>query len=415
MNRITKLTILGGVSLLVLGASWLIWPQAPDLGGHKVPKEKIVSFRVIHTPAEQMLLGGGTSTPKVLAPAKDEVEYLYVSNKVTTAKPYWGNNPIISNAEHLPTRPDGLQPIAFYAEPQFYKDGGTVYDIKSARIPKSEFDAMTKETVISKIRSIFIDTAVATTTFTASSTYTPDATGTITILVIGGGGAGGGYDGGGGGAGGYIASTTFPVTNGTPYTVTVGAAGERGAATNDPGFRGGTSTFETLIAVGGGGGGSFQTTPTGQAGGSGGGGAILTGSGGTGTAGQGNDGGGQDAVGGVGGGGGASGAGGNGVGTVSGAGGLGTTSTITGTAVGYAGGGGGGRDGGVTGGAAGQGGGAGGIQTIGTAAVTSTGGGGGGGGGNLGGGKGGTGVIIIAFNSSTPAAAPARGSVILFE
>jgi len=96
----------------------------------------------------------------------------------------------------------------------------------------------------------------------------------LDVLVVGGGGGGGNFGyGGGGGAGGFLATTGATVTNGIPYTVTIGDGG--GVAAN-----GGSSSFKdsaetlNLVAIGGGHGASG--TPPGEQdgnpGGSGGGG-----------------------------------------------------------------------------------------------------------------------------------------------
>lgn len=185
----------------------------------------------------------------------------------------------------------------------------------------------------------------------------------VDYLIVAGGGAGGGnYNSGGGGAGGLLSATNVTLTVGTTYTCTVG-----GGATGTTGFvlRGSNSSisgtgFSTVTAVGGGGGGSY--TSTGNISGAGGGSAAQGGSGGGASgymitpsysapgvypgstwlsaARQGYDGG----VGGQygsGGGGGAGQAGSNGQSSLGGNGGNGVQSSITGTAVYYAGGGGG--------------------------------------------------------------------------
>ena len=247
---------------------------------------------------------------------------------------------------------------------------------------------------------------------------------TASYLVVAGGGAGGSNRAGGGGAGGLLAnSVTF--TGGTVYTVTVGSGGT-GSTGVTPGVQGGNGSnssisgtgLTTVTAVGGGGGGTYDGSPesqnSGLSGGSGGGcsreqntGTAVPGSG---TSGQGYAGG--DVVAynngnAGGGGGGASAVGTDGVNNgplgvgpyAAGNGGNGVSSTITGSAVTYAGGGGGGvgsaspstfGSGGTGGGGAGT------YNGSGTAGTVNTGGGGGGGGASpCTGGNGGSGVVIL--------------------
>lgn len=233
------------------------------------------------------------------------------------------------------------------------------------------------------------------------------------LLVVAGGG---GATGGGGGAGGVI-QTTLNLVPGTSYTITVGAGG---AGTNYPtpgtiGANGGSSiitgqTISTFTAIGGGGAGKWGPGGTGnpgQSGGSGGGAGANTtlgGSpsvGGAGTTGQGFAGGSTPNVSGspAGGGGGAGAVGANGVnpGTAAGGnGGVGISSSITGTAVFYAGGGGGASN--STQGTGGSGGGGNAALTTGGAGTVNTGGGGGGASGSPAtGGNGGSGVVILSI------------------
>jgi hypothetical protein len=109
--------------------------------------------------------------------------------------------------------------------------------------------------------------------------YNPP-TPTVEYLVIAGGGAGSGSStGGGGGAGGYRTASSYSVTGGTSYTVTVGAGGSSSVGSD--------SVFDTITSIGGG----FSS----GTGGSGFGGNGISGTGftggGSGTAGQGNNGG----------------------------------------------------------------------------------------------------------------------------
>jgi hypothetical protein len=105
--------------------------------------------------------------------------------------------------------------------------------------------------------------------FTTSGTFTvPTGLSSVDVLVVGAGGGVGNNPGpgglGGGGAGGLIFVPSFPITPGTPISVTVGC----GAA----GSNGQDSVFETLTAKGGGYGGSSPAATPGGPGGSGGGG-----------------------------------------------------------------------------------------------------------------------------------------------
>lgn len=245
-------------------------------------------------------------------------------------------------------------------------------------------------------------------------------------LIVAGGGAGGTDQGGGGGAGGLLSGTTS-ITRKIPYTVVVGSGGVANSGAGRGGS-GGDSTAFSLTAFGGAGGGGLGNS-TGGNGGSGGGGAGRwssgsEGAGGTGTVGQGNNGArgsnpSSSSAGG--GGGGAGGAGSQAQDLVvgnAGDGGAGIQSSITGTASFYAGGGGGGVYGngsmsvlpgnggsGVGGKGLGPGGSTPSNYTI-HNGVANTGSGGGGGLGSSGvpGGAGGSGVVIIAYPDTFPAA-----------
>ncbi len=100
----------------------------------------------------------------------------------------------------------------------------------------------------------------------------------VEVLIVAGGGGGGRY-GGGGGGGGVIYKTSYPVTPGTPITVTVGngGAGHPGdSQTGGTGGNGQNSVFGNLTAIGGGGGGNYnqvgaQNAQAGASGGSSGG------------------------------------------------------------------------------------------------------------------------------------------------
>ena len=234
------------------------------------------------------------------------------------------------------------------------------------------------------------------------------------VLVVAGGG-GGGFcnvnDGGGsgGGGGGVLFNSSFKVSSGKNYPVSVGTGGNRATSDDTHAVNGKNSLFDTMIAFGGGGGGSTRDTSPVPSGGSGGGAGSDNSpdTGGSGTPGQGFDGGDNST--------GAQGAGGGGAGaagedapsgnTTAGAGGIGKAFSISGTSTYYGGGGGGGKysTGSGTSGAGGNGGGgAGGDGANGSNASDNTGGGGGGGGMISGssskeGGEGGSGIVIIAY------------------
>ena len=391
----------------------------------KAPKEKIIASEVQHIPTQRVKTPTGqlsaTGTPlfnEIIIPAKDIVEYQYVSDEVAQAKPYFDKPEYnLTNAERLPNNA-----IAFYAQPKFYRELNKIYNVKSATTTLVDFLALTSISLSDRIRNFFINTAVATATFNASSTYTPDETGTINLLVVGGGGGGGGTQGGGGGAGGYQASSTYPVSV-QSYTVTVGQGGVGGSG-DAKGVNGATSSFGAVTSTGGGGGGAANSE-NGLNGGSGGGGGsgVCNGTGGTGIVGQGKNGGNAPSSGcqnGAGGGGafqvGATAANDS---TVGGKGGDGISNPITGASTTYAGGGGGGATNGGTGGAGGLGGGGAGTGDCAVAAGAGTANTGGGGGGDCNtaalGGRGGDGVIIIGFNSSTPAAVFPKKLFLMFE
>lgn len=172
----------------------------------------------------------------------------------------------------------------------------------------------------------------------------------VELLIVGGGGAGGGSatsagGGGGGGAGGLLYYSSYSVSAGTKYTVTVGAGGTgQNATTGANGGNGNNSVFGPLVAFGGGGGSGGIGGNTGNNGGSGGGGGYrvynTVANGGFGVAGQGNNGGGVLSISASGaGGGGAGGAGQSNTGSgggVGGLGGVGLSYAITGSSVTYA-------------------------------------------------------------------------------
>jgi hypothetical protein len=180
-------------------------------------------------------------------------------------------------------------------------------------------------------------------TFLSSGTFKP-ATGLSCdyLVVAGGGGTSDAIGGGGGGGGGLLTATSYAVTSGSNYTVTIGAGGSGSSSGALPGS-GSNSVFGSFTAIGGGGG-SYgylggASSSNGQNGGSGGGGGgtidFATGTGGTATSGQGYAGGYGQNRGTGGGGGGAGGAGGNAVNPVSGKGGNGLSNSYSGTATYY--------------------------------------------------------------------------------
>ncbi len=190
-------------------------------------------------------------------------------------------------------------------------------------------------------------------TFSITSTAFADAS-TVEVLVVAGGGGGGHGDNdvtqsSGGGAGGLVYDTAKNVSSwiGVAKTLTVGTGGPAGNST--AASDGTNSILGDITALKGGAGGGGGATvgqggsgTYGSGGGQGGSGGAASANNAQGTSGQGNQGG--FGTGGpgdaAGGGGGAGGSGGNASGSTAGTGGIGRTISITGTAVGYAGGGG---------------------------------------------------------------------------
>ena len=243
-----------------------------------------------------------------------------------------------------------------------------------------------------------------TNSITTNSTSIP-----VEYLVVAGGGGGiggtsGGGGGGGGGAGGYR-TDTYAVLPSSNLGITVGGGGAQSVS-------GTNSVFDSITSIGGGRG---AQRGNGVAGGSGGGagGGLGSRTGGAGTAGQGNNGGNSPATGDSSGGGGGAGAGGgSGSGNDGGGGGSGSQTAISGTSTYYAGGGGGG--GRTNGSAGGEGGGGNGASLRATGGIGSpnTGGGGGGGGGSGAstGAAGGSGIVILRYPDTYPAATSTTGS-----
>lgn len=266
-------------------------------------------------------------------------------------------------------------------------------------------------------------------TFFSSGTFTPTQALTADYLVVAGGGAGGFWQnaGGGGGAGGLRCTVTatggggslesaISLTNGTAYTITVGAGGASAGVFQTAGSQGSNSAIAgsgltTITATGGGGGGSGYSNNNGAAttGGSGGGGWAIDGNmfsntGAAGTTNQGYAGGNGVISGSYGFAGGGGGAGEAGNTDGQGEGGDGVSTSISGTSVTYAGGGGGGKDdraggtpGGGGAGGGGQGGGGSGNRSATNATVNTGGGGGGGGASGTSVGLGGSGIVIVRY------------------
>ncbi len=235
----------------------------------------------------------------------------------------------------------------------------------------------------------------------------------VELLIVGGGGGGGFSVGSGGGAGGLIYYSSYPVSAGTKYSVTVGAgssAMNTTVGTGTAASNGGNSIMGPLVAYGGGGGTGqsvgYPNGTGGKSGGSGSGGTRNQNTPGQGVPGQGNAGGrGSDVAGsyGGGGGGGAGSVGGDGSDSGGGNGGIGLAFSITGVSTYYAGGGGGSSNGGPGGSGGLGGGGAGTSGANGVSGTVNTGGGGGAGdasGEGTTGGTGGSGIVIIAYQGS---------------
>ncbi|EHR8680161.1 tail fiber protein [Escherichia coli] len=115
----------------------------------------------------------------------------------------------------------------------------------------------------------YVGRLVNTRVFTSSGTYTPTpGTKRIRVTITGGGGGGGGckaassnetFFGAGGGAGGTIISTMTLTENSYPVVIGAGGGGGVGASV---GYKGGDSSFSSLIAPGGEGAGKPGITNT---------------------------------------------------------------------------------------------------------------------------------------------------------
>ncbi|OQB08548.1 MAG: hypothetical protein BWY21_01217 [Parcubacteria group bacterium ADurb.Bin216] len=309
-------------------------------------------------------------------------------------------------------------------------DGGTTASCSATRSASSCIDVAGLDCNEYTVGTDTVNVYTLTGSSTTSTTWTvPAGVTEVEYLVVAGGGSGGfGFNGGssgGGGAGGLVTNYGLEKLSVSENNIiTVGRGGAGGTGTPQNGNNGDDSVFGTIVAVGGGGGGRGNSINSGSNGGSGGGGPggpnglPATYLGGLKTVGQGNNGGnGYDTPTFSGGGGGGAGeVGGNGAtsfGGVSGKGGNGSSNSITGLAVVYAGGGGGGSDyynnyrcsagaGGNGGGGAG-----GGLATNGVSGTPNTGSGGGGSSrsgyeGNIvptGAGAGGSGIVVVRFKT----------------
>jgi len=110
-------------------------------------------------------------------------------------------------------------------------------------------------------------------TFTASGTYSAGSGGSIDVMMIGGGGGAGSgqqswWGGGGGGAGGMIEGTAYTIATGD-HTITIGAGGAGGVATNSPnagakGTPGGDTILGSIATAKGGGGGGYTVAGIGS-------------------------------------------------------------------------------------------------------------------------------------------------------
>ncbi len=175
-------------------------------------------------------------------------------------------------------------------------------------------------------------------TFTSSGTFQLNTNKSVDALIVAGGGGGGGgcgYYGAGGGAGGMREFSALSLAA-SSYNITVGAGGSAGGGCSNGGNGGDSSAFGYTSTGGGFG---EATGGDGGDGGSGGGGPSNAGSGNTPSVSpsQGNNGGKAHGAGG-------GGAGGAGESSNGGTGGIGKQSSITGTAIYYAGGGSGGYE-----------------------------------------------------------------------
>jgi hypothetical protein len=289
----------------------------------------------------------------------------------------------------VPTSP--LQATQLASGAYIQAISGTQTSLLTCNAP-TIIDGSTNAFTITNNGSAPVSTSIVP-TFTNVTINAPTLYYPANYLIVGGGGGGGNY-GGGGGAGGMTTGTNI-IIPGQIYSITIGAGGAGASSGSGSGTHGSTGTnssFNYNVAFGGGGGGgndpSTVAAHTGYNGGSGGGASYqnAVGVAGLGVPGQGFNGGtgtGSALTTVSGGGGGASAVG----GTPNG--GAGLSSSITGSAITYAGG--GGAGGSLATGSTGGTGGGGNYGVAGTANL------GGGGGGYNGSGAfaGGSGVVIL--------------------
>lgn len=354
---------------------------------------------------------------------------MYPAGMVYSSLPVW-----VTNAGSIAA---AGQNVAFSQSVSSTGDGTITYSVTSGSLPtglslNSSTGAITG-TPTATGTSNFTITATDSQNQKSSRSFSitvSNVPSTMDYLVVAGGGAGA-YYGAGGGAGGLLTASGVSITAGVTYTITVGGgAATVSAALSNSGSNSSISGsgFTTVTTVGGGGGSQNGLSTAGANGGSGGGGGVPM-SGGKGVypgssylsqARQGYDGGlggggvsGNYHGGGGGGAGGVGADGGAGAGGVGGDGGLGYQSSITGTALYYAGGGGGSGFSGTQGVGGSGVGGSGNSSTVGGDGAVYTGSGGGGGGysgGILAGGNGGSGVVIIRYPDTYALASSTTGS-----
>tara|TARA_Y100000356_G_scaffold30571_1_gene22346 strand:- start:592 stop:2724 length:2133 start_codon:yes stop_codon:yes gene_type:complete len=93
--------------------------------------------------------------------------------------------------------------------------------------------------------------------FQSPGTFNVTNDGNVEVLIVGGGGSGADGQAGGGGGGGVVHGPTIPVSDGSTIPIVVGAGGEPngpGGYYGRCGYRGGSSSFDGVTAIGGGGG-----------------------------------------------------------------------------------------------------------------------------------------------------------------
>lgn len=130
---------------------------------------------------------------------------------------------------------------------------GTTTDSTSRNVTFSATDSNgTSANLVIPMKAYTLQTL----TITATTSFTPLTNTIIDLAVVGGGGGAGGTYGysaggsGGAGGGGVATSSSVSVTAGTPYTITIGAAGT-GATNTDAQTGGGDSSAFGIIGYGG--------------------------------------------------------------------------------------------------------------------------------------------------------------------